>query len=110
VAGRRRAHFQRWLDGLAGVAGVRPLRGELPPGVVPYAFPLLTDAGGLAFHALRSAGIPIWRWEDMARSPCPVAADYRLRLLQLPCHQSLNEEEVDWMIAVTRAVMAQIAP
>lgn len=110
VAGRRRAHFQRWLDGLAGVAGIRPLRGELPAGVVPYAFPLLTDAGGLAFHALRSAGIPIWRWEDMARSPCPVAADYRLRLLQLPCHQSLNEEDVDWMIAVTRAVMPQIAP
>ena len=105
VMRRRRENYQHWLAGVQGLQGVQPLFPELPDGVVPYAFPLLTDAGGLVFHALKLAGIPIWRWEDVAKTECPVSLDFRLRLLQLPCHQDLSREEIDWMLRVLHGVV-----
>ena len=105
VMRRRRENYQHWQAGVQGLQGVQPLFPELPDGVVPYAFPLLTDAGGLVFHALKLAGIPIWRWEDVAKTECPVSLDYRLRLLQLPCHQDLSREEIDWMLRVLHGVV-----
>ncbi len=106
VAEKRRQNYQHWLNGIQRFPGVRPLFSSLPDGVAPYAFPLLTDAEGLVFHALKLAGIPIWRWEDVARTTCPVAQDYRLRLLQLPCHQDLRAEEVDWMLEILGGVLS----
>lgn len=105
VMSRRRANYQHWLTGIRDLQGVQPLFSVLPDGVVPYAFPLLTDARGLVFHALKLAGIPIWRWEDVAKTECPISQDYRLRLLQLPCHQDLSREEIDWMLRVLHRVV-----
>ncbi len=107
VAGRRRDHYRRWLAALADVPGIRPLYPELPEGVVPYAFPLVADEAGLAFHCLRMAGIPMWRWEDMAVTDCAVAARYRTALLQLPCHQGLTYAQADWMVSAARAVLME---
>jgi len=104
VARRRRENYLRWLDGVRYLTGVQPLFPTLPDGVVPYAFPLLVDAEGIGFHLLKLAGIPIWRWEDMAVTDCAVSRDYRVRLLQLPCHQGISEEEMAWMISVVRAI------
>jgi len=50
-------------------------------------------------------GVPVWRWDEMAISNCSVADDYRLHLLHLPCHQSLGEEEMAWMVAAVRIVL-----
>ena len=108
VAQKRRQHYQRWLIGMQGVPGVRPLNPELPEHVVPYAFPLLIDTEGLLFHYLKLAGMPIWRWEDMALTACPVARDYRLRLLQLPCHQELSEQELAWMIQTVQTLAREV--
>lgn len=102
IAARRRAHYRRWLDGVRDLPGVTALFPELPDDIVPCAFPLLLDEPG--FHLLKRAGVPLWRWEDMAIADCAVARDYRVRLLQLPCHQSLTEPELDWMIAIVRQV------
>lgn len=104
----RRENYQHWLAGVADLPSVRPLFPVLPEGAVPYAFALLTDAAGLIFHALKLAGIPIWRWEDVAKTDCPISQDYRLRLLQLPCHQDLNREEIDWMLRVLHEVLPDL--
>jgi dTDP-4-amino-4,6-dideoxygalactose transaminase len=105
IAQRRRDNYQRWLDGVRDLPSVTALFPSLPEGVVPYAFPVLIDEQGLGFHLLKLSAIPIWRWEDMAVSDCAVARDYRIRLLQLPCHQSLRKEQLDWMIATLRLVL-----
>jgi hypothetical protein len=73
---------------------------------VPYAFPLLIDAAGMGFHRLKMAGIPLWRWEDMAITDCAISRDYRLRVLQLPCHQELRAEELGWMIHTVQTLLA----
>ncbi len=107
---RRRARYKQWLAALQGVPGVMPLFPSLPSGVVPYAFPLLVDEAGVMFHLLKLAGVPVWRWEDMAQvaaQQCTVTASYRVRLLQLACHQSLSEEDLAWM-AQTLAACAEV--
>lgn len=109
LASRRRANYQRWLAGVRDVPGLTPLFPDLPEDAVPYAFPVLADAGGLLFHAIKLAGMPLWRWEDMAITDCPVAMDYRMRLLQLPCHQAIRPDELDWMLDLVRAVALRIA-
>lgn len=105
VARRRRENYLQWLDGVRSLPGVQPLFPTLPDGVVPYAFPLLVDAAGMGFHRLKLAGIPLWRWEDLAVTECAIARDYRVRLLQLPCHQALRTEELVWMIRTVRSLL-----
>jgi dTDP-4-amino-4,6-dideoxygalactose transaminase len=57
------------------------------------------------FYWLKQLAVPVWRWDEMAVSPCPVARDYRLHLLHLPCHQSLSDDEMDWMLAALGKVL-----
>lgn len=95
--GRRQANFRRWLQAVAGLQNCRPLYPELPEQVVPYMFPLYIDHPMPHFYWLKRLGVPVWRWDEMAISACPVALDYRLHLLHLPCHQSLTDDEMSWM-------------
>ncbi len=105
MAALRRTHYQRWVNAVQGLPGCRALFEALPDDCVPYMFPLLIDDQQSSFHLLKRLGVPIWRWDDMATSDCPVSRRYRLRLLHLPCHQSLSDAEITWMIdAVTSAV------
>lgn len=107
VARRRRINYLQWLEGMRSLPGVEPLFPYLPDGVVPYAFPLLVDAAGMGFHLLKLAGIPVLRWEDMAVTDCAISLDYRIRLLQLPCHQELRAEEMAWMIRTVQILSSQ---
>lgn len=103
---RRRRHYQRWLAAVADLQGCRALFPTLVDGCVPYMFPLLVDDPTTSFQLLKRLGVPIWRWDDMAVSDCPIASRYRLQLLHLPCHQDLSDAELAWMIAAVTAAMA----
>lgn len=109
IASRRRANYLRWLEGVRALSGVKPLFPELSEGVVPYAFPLLIDTAGIGFHLLKMAGIPFWRWEDMAVTDCVISRDYRIQVLQLPCHHELRVEELDWMIHAVQVLSLKLA-
>jgi dTDP-4-amino-4,6-dideoxygalactose transaminase len=100
VARRRRENYRRWAAATMNLPYCRPLFPELPAGCIPYMFPLLIDQPETRFQWLKHMGLPIWRWDSIAASNCPTALDYRLRLLHLPCHQSLDDRELEWMIAV----------
>jgi dTDP-4-amino-4,6-dideoxygalactose transaminase len=107
---RRRANYRRWLRAVADLPHCRPLYAELPETVVPYMFPLLIEQPLPHFYWLKQLGVPVWRWDEMAASACPVAGDYRLRLLHLPCHQSLSDTEMDWLLAaLTQVLRAPVA-
>lgn len=105
VAQRRRQHYLRWRDAVQGLPNCRPLFPELPDDCVPYMFPLLIDQPETHFYELKRLGMPIWRWDEMAVSPCAVSQRYSRRLLHLPCHQTLSAAELDWMIAAVSLVM-----
>jgi dTDP-4-amino-4,6-dideoxygalactose transaminase len=71
-------------------------------------FPLYIDHPETHFFALKRLGVPIWRWDDMAVSDCAVAADFRLHLLHIPCHQELTPEQMNWMTGTIQQVMCQV--
>lgn len=103
---RRQKNYRRWGDALLAVPNCRALYPEIPQDVVPYMFPLYLDFPMPHFYWLKQLGLPVWRWDEMAISNCPVAGDYRLHLLHLPCHQSLSDDEMAWMIATVRKTLA----
>lgn len=106
LIGRRRAHYQQWTDAVAGLSGARALFPVLAPDCVPYMFPLEINMPNPSFFLLKQAGLPIWRWDDMAVSDSSVAARYRTHLLHLPCHQDLSAEQMGWMTALVAKVLA----
>jgi hypothetical protein len=106
IAERRRDNYLRWLAATMNLPYCRPLFPELPAGCIPYMFPLLIDAPATRFGLLKRIGLPIWRWDSLAVSGCATAGDYRLRLLHLPCHPSLDGNPLAWMTAALRKVGA----
>lgn len=104
LAARRRANYRRWVDAVRPLPDCQALFEELPDDCVPYMFPMLLGGPQERFHTLKRLGVPIWRWDDIVISGCETSARYRLELLHLPCHQSLSDAEMKWMIAAVAAV------
>ena len=94
----RRKNYVRLLKGISAISHLTPLFPELPDHVVPYMFPVLLNAEQSYFDRLKNAGIPLWRWEELAESDCAISQSYRLHLLQIPCHQDLSAFEIDWIL------------
>lgn len=104
---KRRENYRRWVEAIAETPGCHALYPGLPDDCVPYMFPLYIDYPDTHFYRLKHLGMPVWRWDDMAVSSCLIANKYRLHLFHLPCHQSLSEEQMRWMIATVQEVMRQ---
>lgn len=105
---RRRRHYQRFAEALTGLSGCRPLLPDLPDGVVPYVFPLLLADHEQSFPVLKQRGVPMLRWDSLsteAAAHCPQSALYAHALVQLPCHQELLDDELEWMIAEIRRTL-----
>ena len=107
LASRRRENYMQWVQAVASLPCCQALFPVLPSDCVPYMFPLLIHRPESHFFTLKQIGVPIWRWDAMAVSDCTVAADYRLRLLHLPCHQALTPEQMAWMTSTVKQVMHQ---
>jgi len=106
IASTRRHHYQQWLTATAGLRNATPLYPALPEGVVPYVFPLRVTRPDQDFPRLKWAGLPIWRWDTLAVSASATSQELGRCLLQLPCHQSLADEEMDFMLATLHGVLA----
>jgi perosamine synthetase len=79
-----------------------PLFPKLGPTDVPYVFPfVLRDPQ--VFDSLREAGIPLYRWEELAPTACGVSQSYRSTLIQIPCHQDLSETDFELIGAAVRS-------
>jgi dTDP-4-amino-4,6-dideoxygalactose transaminase len=106
---RRRNNYRRWAQAVAGLPNCRALFPELPAGCIPYMFALHIEHPNPHFYWLKQLAMPIWRWDEMAVSDCPVAGDYRLHLLHLPCHQALTDAHMDWMTDALRQTLLHAA-
>jgi hypothetical protein len=96
---KRKSNYRFLLDGLSDTDNCRPLYPHLPDRVVPYVFPLILEKQPeLFFHVLKVLGVPVWRWEDMAITDCVTSNDYRLSLIQLPCHQAMQKLQLEWIV------------
>lgn len=112
----RRQHYLRLQGALAGLPGCRPLHAALPERVYPWVFPLYVDLPGPVFDSLKNDGVPIVRfaeylWQGVDATVCSTSVDLSRHVLQFPCHQELQEQELDWMIdKIKAALLAARAP
>lgn len=101
LVAKRRSNYGYFADSLCAASTGKPLFPELPRDVAPYVFPFLLESES-GFTRLRRRRIQIYRWEEMARSHCEVSQAYRHRLVQLPCHQDLSQEQLSEIVDVLR--------
>ncbi|KQV79224.1 hypothetical protein ASD15_20580 [Massilia sp. Root351] len=112
----RRSNYLRLQSALAGLPGCRPLHAVLPERVYPWVFPLYVDLPGPVFDSLKKDGVPIVRfaeylWQGVDATVCSNSVELSRHVLQFPCHQELQEQELDWMIdKIKTAMLAARAP
>jgi dTDP-4-amino-4,6-dideoxygalactose transaminase len=103
VAARRRNH-QRFAQHFASTPDLRPLHAVLPAGAVPYVFALHVQRPDALYLRLRAFGVPLFRWD--VRWPGSdvhdddTGNDWASRVLQLCCHQDLDEADIDAIAAI----------
>jgi hypothetical protein len=51
------------------------------------------------------AGVPLLRWEEVAYSDCLVSERYVGDLVQIPCHQDLDDEDIEWLTGAIRNIL-----
>lgn len=103
MTAQRRHNYEAICQALSGLPGITLLKPKLDPGVVPYMVPLRIPTLRRLFAEIEDRAVPMQRFgqflsPDLDESLCPVSSDLSHHGLQLPCHQSLLPEEIDWMI------------
>jgi hypothetical protein len=95
IVARRRANYETLLRLTQGLPGARPLFGALPAQAAPYVMPLWVDDPEPAYAALRAAGCAVFRWDRVWPGVPDFADDHgarwRTHVLQLLCHQDLDD-------------------
>lgn len=100
----RRWQHARFLQQRALPAGARWLVDLAQAGTetagAPYAVPLWLDVPDAAYHALRRNGVPVFRWDVLWQgTPADLPGDHGhasgRHVLQLLCHQSLGDAELE---------------
>lgn len=110
IAALRRRNYEMLVERLAALPGVRPLYPTLPDGAAPYVFPLWVAQPEARYPALKTAGVPVFRWDRLWPGTTSHAADHGLKwskhVFQLPCHQGLSDEDLEWLVARLYALLA----
>ena len=109
IVGHRRRNYVALASRLSGIDGAYPLRPDLPENATPYVFPLYVNDPAASYHRLRSAGIPLFRWDQVWPGTPVLDGDHGLdwaqRVYQLGCHQDLSLDDIE---AISRTVRAFI--
>jgi perosamine synthetase len=79
-----------------------PFFSKLEANNTPYIYPFLLHNSS-SFNAIRNAGIPLYRWEELSPAHCEVSLNFRSRLVQIPCHQDLTSTDISAIAAAFRA-------
>jgi perosamine synthetase len=117
VVARRRRNFSRLAAALDGVLPV--VGAPLLPGVCPLFLPVRIDSAGrhgldkpALLQRLRLDGIDaidFWSTGDPACDPheFPEVTQMRREILELPCHQSLDDDDIDRVAHTVKQAVAQ---
>jgi len=94
IVQKRRSNFLR-LQNIFEQSGLgHGLYTDLDSNFIPYMYPfVLHDAE--FFHSIRTAGVPLFRWEELAPTNCRVSQEYHKTLIQVPCHQDVTGADID---------------
>ena len=110
LAARRRRNYAALAERLAGLDGAAVLWPRLPETAVPYVLPLWVDDPDRRYYALKAAGLPVFRWDQLwpgtPHDPRDVGRLWSRHIFQLPCHQDLSDGDIDWMVGTLQKVFS----
>lgn len=105
----RRRNYAALASGLTRIDGAHALRPDLAADATPYVFPLYVSDPEASYQQLRSAGVPIFRWDEVWAGTPVLDGDHGLdwahRVFQLGCHQDLSLHDIDAIAANVRAII-----
>lgn len=109
IVAKRRENYLILHKALSDLPGCRALFPDLPDGVAPYVYPIMADNLQTIFPILKRAGVPIIRfaeylWDGVDSSVCANSIELSQRGMQLPCHQDLRPDELNWIIEKIKSV------
>jgi len=114
IVARRRRNYRHLAALLADLPGTRVMQPELPEHAAPYVFPLWVDAPARIYQRVRSAGIPVFRWDDVWPDIPMMAgdtgSDWAVHIFQLGCHQDLELDDLAGMADTLRDILATVEP
>lgn len=106
MALRRRQNFRRIATSLADLASARPLCQDCPDSSAPYVVPLLVNELDRSYRIMREQQLPVFRWDRIWPSSAVQTHSgthrWPRQLIQIACHQSLSEREVDYICGQIR--------
>ena len=109
IVALRRRNYVFLARRLRELRNARLLFADLPHGVVPYVVPLYVEDPSTRYPALRGAGVPVFRWDDVwtgtPRIPGDAGALWATHVFQLPCHQDLRLGELERIARQVREVV-----
>jgi perosamine synthetase len=98
IVAKRRENYALYAACLSGLDGARPLFGASPDAAAPYVFPLWVDDPNRVYKALREQELPVFRWDriwlGVPALPGDVGPRWSHHVLQLLCHQDLDEQDI----------------
>ena len=109
IANRQRnyADYARRFKHLQGARALFPNGGDNPSQIAPYVFPLWVDDADFVYQALRTQGLPVFRWDRIwpgtPQLEGNVGPSWSRHVVQLLCHQDLDQAAID---RTARAVLA----
>lgn len=95
---KRRENYSLLTAALADCPTLRVLKTDFRKDLVPYMVPVVLEDPQRQFAALKARGMPMWRWEHSRTGICPVTDQLARALIQIPCHQSLRANDLEWII------------
>jgi perosamine synthetase len=111
VVVRRRRNFRRLAEAISDGGIARVIGAPLAPGVCPLFVPVRVADKPAALRAFAARGIEavdFWGTGDPAAGAeeFPDAARLRREVLELPCHQSLDDDAIDFVARAAREILA----
>lgn len=112
IVALRRRNYDNLAAQLADLPGARVLWPKLPQFAAPYVFPLWVDEPAKRYQAVRRAGIPVFRWDDVWPGVPTLAGDHgtewAAHIFQLGCHQDLGLDDLRAMADTLREIFSSV--
>jgi perosamine synthetase len=106
----RRRNYQYLARAVETIPGVRALMPQLPDVAAPYVFPLWAERPEASYQAIRAAGVPIFRWDQVWPGTPAIAGDFGVEwsthVFQVGCHQDLSIDDLSLMVDRLRHIIA----
>lgn len=105
------ACYAKHLDKLQGAKPLYPLMTASFSRTAPYVFPLWVKDADRIYHALRAQDLPVFRWDRIwpgtPNLAGDVGPDWSLHVLQLLCHQDLDEADIVRTVNAIQLLLAK---